>query len=79
MRQFMVIFPTVQFGNQHVLGGFNGLCQPLLDFDVFNALHLMENVDFLQKLKFGDGDLQHYIYNWRFPSMQPKEVGLVLQ
>ena len=52
-----------------------------LDFDVFNALDLMENAEFLEKLKFGigDGNLQYYIYNWRCPSMQPKEVGLVLQ
>ena len=52
-----------------------------LDFDVFNALDLMENVEFLEKLKFGigDGNLQYYIYNWRCPQMQPKEVGLVLQ
>ena len=52
-----------------------------LDFDVFNALDLMENVEFLEKLKFGigDGNLQYYIYNWRSPLMQPKEVGLVLQ
>ena len=52
-----------------------------LDFDVFNALDLMENVEFLEKLKFGigDGNLQYYIYNWRCPQMNSKEVGLVLQ
>ena len=52
-----------------------------LDFDVFNALDLMENVEFLEKLKFGigDGNLQYYIYNWRSPQMTSKEVGLVLQ
>ena len=46
-----------------------------------NALDLMENVDFLEKLKFGigDGNLQYYIYNWRSPQMSSKEVGLVLQ
>ena len=51
------------------------------DFDVFNALDLMENVEFLEKLKFGigDGNLQYYIYNWRSPQMTSKEVGLVLQ
>ena len=48
---------------------------------MFNALDLMENVDFLEKLKFGigDGNLQYYIYNWRSPQMSSKEVGLVLQ
>lgn len=52
-----------------------------LDFDVFNALDLMENAQFLEKLKFGigDGNLQYYLYNWRCPAMEPKKVGLVLQ
>ncbi|KAF8485618.1 N-myristoyl transferase [Gautieria morchelliformis] len=36
-------------------------------FDVFNALTLMDNVNFLQDLKFGSGDglLNYYLYNWR--------------
>lgn len=51
-----------------------------LDFDVFNALNVMENTDFLKTLKFGigDGHLQYYVYNWQCPEMKPKEVGLVL-
>lgn len=51
------------------------------NFDVFNALDLMENTEFLEKLKFGigDGNLQYYLYNWRCPTMQPRGVGLVLQ
>jgi len=51
-----------------------------LGFDVFNALNVMENMDFLVPLKFGvgDGHLQYYLYNWRCPEMPPKEVGLVL-
>lgn len=50
-------------------------------FDVFNALDLMENKQFLETLKFGvgDGNLQYYLYNWRCPSMQPNKIGLVLQ
>ncbi|XP_062334537.1 glycylpeptide N-tetradecanoyltransferase 1-like [Osmerus eperlanus] len=59
-------------------------CTPLLDlmsdalilakskgFDVFNALDMMENKTFLEKLKFGigDGNLQYYLYNWKCPSM----------
>ncbi|KAI0780696.1 N-myristoyl transferase [Trametes elegans] len=37
------------------------------EFDVFNALTLMDNVSFLQDLKFGQGDglLNFYLYNWR--------------
>ncbi|XP_035510759.1 glycylpeptide N-tetradecanoyltransferase 1 [Morone saxatilis] len=50
-------------------------------FDVFNALDLMENKNFLEKLKFGigDGNLQYYLYNWKCPSMGSEKVGLVLQ
>ncbi|KOX79589.1 Glycylpeptide N-tetradecanoyltransferase 1, partial [Melipona quadrifasciata] len=52
-----------------------------LDFDVFNALDLMDNKEFLEPLKFGigDGNLQYYLYNWRCPSMAPGKIGLVLQ
>jgi len=51
------------------------------NFDVFNALDLMENSEFLEKLKFGigDGNLQYYLYNWRCPKMEPTKIGLVLQ
>lgn len=51
------------------------------NFDVFNALDLMDNSEFLENLKFGigDGNLQYYLYNWRCPSMTPKKIGLVLQ
>ena len=47
--------------------------------DVFNALNLMENDLFLNELKFGigDGNLQYYLYNWRCPEMQSKDVGIV--
>ena len=47
------------------------------DFDVFNALDLMENKEFLEKLKFGigDGNLQYYLYNWKCPFMEPEKVG----
>ncbi|CAL8147625.1 unnamed protein product [Orchesella dallaii] len=50
-------------------------------FDVFNALDLMDNKEFLENLKFGvgDGNLQYYLYNWRCPSVNPHEIGLVLQ
>uniref|UniRef100_A0A8C5VIT1 Glycylpeptide N-tetradecanoyltransferase n=1 Tax=Microcebus murinus TaxID=30608 RepID=A0A8C5VIT1_MICMU len=50
-------------------------------FDVFNALDLMENKTFLEKLKFGigDGNLQYYLYNRKCPSMGAEKVGLVLQ
>jgi hypothetical protein len=46
------------------------------EFDVFNALDLMDNKEFLEKLKFGvgDGNLQYYIYNWKCPQMEPEKV-----
>eukprot|EP00055_Hartaetosiga_balthica_P012989 m.64901 g.64901 ORF g.64901 m.64901 type:complete len:421 (+) comp8130_c0_seq1:181-1443(+) len=51
-----------------------------LDFDVFNALHLMENESFLKECKFGagDGNLQYYLYNWRLYPVEPNDIGLVL-
>lgn len=50
------------------------------NYDVFNALDLMDNKQFLQTLKFGigDGNLQYYLYNWRCPSMNPEDLGLIL-
>ena len=50
------------------------------DMDVFNALEQMKNKEFFDALKFGrgDGNLQYYLYNWCCPTMQPKDVGIVL-
>jgi len=50
------------------------------DFDVFNALNVMENDQFLKDLKFGIGDgyLQYYLYNWKCPKIEPTGMGLVL-
>lgn len=44
---------------------------------MFNALDLMENKTFLEKLKFGigDGNLQYYLYNWKCPSMGAEKVS----
>ncbi|CAJ1340687.1 unnamed protein product [Effrenium voratum] len=51
-----------------------------LDFDVFNALDVMDNESFLKELKFGIGDgfLQYYLYNWKCPKIDPQGMGLVL-
>jgi glycylpeptide N-tetradecanoyltransferase len=50
------------------------------DFDVFNALDILENDQFLKELKFGigDGNLHYYLYNWRIPEMKPSDIGIVL-
>jgi glycylpeptide N-tetradecanoyltransferase len=51
-----------------------------LNYDVFNCLDIMDNMDFLRELKFGlgDGNLHYYFYNWMCSQFEPKEVGLVL-
>ena len=51
-----------------------------MGFDVFNALDVMENKQFLEELKFGvgDGNLHYYLYNWRCPEIPPEKVLCVL-
>ncbi|XP_050545821.1 glycylpeptide N-tetradecanoyltransferase 1 [Daktulosphaira vitifoliae] len=51
------------------------------NFDVFNALDLMDNKEFLEQLKFGvgDGNLQYYLYNWKCPELNSNKIGLILQ
>ena len=43
------------------------------NFDVFNALDILDNENVLKELKFGigDGNLHYYLYNWRIPEMKP--------
>ncbi|KAH6817199.1 myristoyl-CoA:protein N-myristoyltransferase [Perilla frutescens var. frutescens] len=51
------------------------------EFDVFNALDVMDNDPLLKDLKFGrgDGQLYYYLYNYRLrEAMKPSELGLVL-
>lgn len=51
------------------------------DYDVFNALDIMHNEEFLKTLKFGPGDghLHYYLYNYRMNGpFQPPQLGLVL-
>ena len=51
------------------------------NFDVFNALDIMENKSVLEELKFGmgDGNLQYFFYNWCCDDISSENVGLVLQ
>eukprot|EP00658_Telonema_sp_P-2_P071903 TRINITY_DN6110_c0_g6_i1.p1 TRINITY_DN6110_c0_g6~~TRINITY_DN6110_c0_g6_i1.p1 ORF type:complete len:434 (-),score=97.87 TRINITY_DN6110_c0_g6_i1:269-1570(-) len=51
-----------------------------LNFDVFNALDLMDNKEFIDQLNFGmgDGNLQYYLFNWRTHEITPEQTGLVL-
>ena len=51
-----------------------------LDFDVFNALDVMDNKPIFEELKFGIGDglLHYYLYNWRIKDITPEDLGIVL-
>lgn len=48
--------------------------------DVFNALDLHNNREFIKDLKFGrgDGSLRYYLYNYLCPAMPSSKVGLVM-
>ena len=48
--------------------------------DVYNALDVMDNASCFKRLNFGAGDgrLHYYMYNWRCPQMEPRDVALVL-
>ena len=50
------------------------------EFDVFNALDILDNEKLLKELKFGigDGNLHYYLYNWRVPEIKPEQIGIVL-
>mmetsp|Transcript_25415 Transcript_25415/g.60438 ORF Transcript_25415/g.60438 Transcript_25415/m.60438 type:complete len:403 (-) Transcript_25415:339-1547(-) len=51
------------------------------NYDVFNALDILQNQEFLKDLKFGigDGHLQFYLYNYRVAGgLKPEEIGLIL-
>lgn len=50
------------------------------DFDVFNALNLLDNQTYMEELLFGkgDGNLRYYLFNYRLPPCKPEEMGLVL-
>ena len=57
------------------------ICARDENFDVFNALDIMQNAEFMKDLKFGigDGHLQYYLYNWKVKkALTPQQVGHVL-
>lgn len=51
-----------------------------IGIDVFNGLDVMDNLEAYNQLLFGigDGHLQYYVYNWRCPTIEARDVGLVL-
>ena len=76
LNENLFVWPFKLHVNEH-----SGLCFDLQrGFDVFNALDLMENKEFLEKLKFGigDGNLQYYLYNWKCPFMEPEKVSYMI-
>lgn len=50
------------------------------NFDVFNALNVMDNEGVFNDLLFGrgDGSLKYYFYNYAFPEIEPNQLGIVL-
>eukprot|EP00771_Trimastix_marina_P000702 gnl/Trimastix_PCT/1726.p2 GENE.gnl/Trimastix_PCT/1726~~gnl/Trimastix_PCT/1726.p2 ORF type:complete len:491 (-),score=166.66 gnl/Trimastix_PCT/1726:1199-2632(-) len=48
--------------------------------DVYNMLDVMHNSEVMSDLKFGpgDGNLHYYLFNWRVPTLEPPQVGVVL-
>lgn len=50
------------------------------NFDVYNALNIMENESVFNDLLFGkgDGSLKYYFYNYSCPEIEPKELAIVL-
>jgi len=51
-----------------------------LNFDVYNALNVMDNEEVFSDLLFGrgDGSLKYYFYNYSCPEVKPQELGIVL-
>ncbi|XP_061564324.1 glycylpeptide N-tetradecanoyltransferase 1-like isoform X2 [Cololabis saira] len=49
-------------------------------FDIFSALDVMDNRNFLDRLKFtvSDRSVHYYLYNWMCPPMSPDKVGLLI-
>jgi glycylpeptide N-tetradecanoyltransferase len=49
-------------------------------FDVYNVTEVMQHKHCLKDnmFKAGDGNLKHYLYNWRINVVKPEEVGIIL-
>ena len=50
------------------------------NFDVYNALNVLDNESVFNDLLFGkgDGSLKYYFYNYKTPTIKPNELGIVL-
>jgi len=49
-------------------------------FDVFNLTEVMQHKRVLEDLMFkaGDGQLHHYLFNWRVPAINAEDIGIVM-
>ena len=49
-------------------------------YDVFNALDVQQNMEFMKEHKFnvGSGNLHYYLYNWRIQNLTPQDCGIIL-
>lgn len=49
-------------------------------FDVYNITEVMQHKHCIKDnmFKAGDGNLAHYLYNWRINMIKPEEVGIIL-
>lgn len=49
-------------------------------FDVYNITEVMQHKHAIKDNMFkpGDGNLAHYLYNWRINMVKPEEVGIIL-
>lgn len=50
------------------------------NIDVLTCLDQMNNLEFVEELKFRKGSnyLYFYLYNWQCPNVTPKDIGLVI-
>lgn len=80
------LFAAYSYYNVATSMPFQDLCKDALilarnvGIDVFNGLDLMDNKSAFEKNLFGIGDgyLQYYIYNWKCPTIDASDMGLVL-
>jgi glycylpeptide N-tetradecanoyltransferase len=80
------LFAAYSYYNVATTMSYDQLCKDALilarnvGIDVFNGLDLMENRTAFEKNLFGigDGHLQYYVYNWKCPTIDAPDMGLVL-
>ncbi|CDU85152.1 glycylpeptide N-tetradecanoyltransferase [Plasmodium yoelii 17X] len=85
-EKYDMIYAAYSFYNVATTTSLKNLMQDAIclakrnNFDVFNALEVMDNKSVFADLKFGEGDgtLKYYLYNWKCASFDTSMVGIVL-